>query len=180
MSKLKIVTFGNPILRQPAKPVTVFHKKFHSLVDSIAETLSKCNNGAALAANQIGVLKKISVVNYQGEYIELINPQIIYSEGEQTDNEGCLSFSGYTGLVKRFNFVRVKYLDRTGKENVIERSGKLARCIQHEIDHLNGILFIDRMIEDFLVHTETEKKISLQSTLDLANGKKDDQKNLTK
>lgn len=173
MSKLKIITFGNPVLKQAAKPVTVFHKKLHSLIDSIAETLHNCDNGAALAANQVNILKRISVVDYQGEYIELINPEIIYSEGEQTDHEGCLSFSGYYGLVKRFNLVRVKYLDRYGKENIIERSGKLARCFQHEIDHLNGILFIDHMVEDFLIHEDSEKKISLQYAMDLANGKKD-------
>ncbi len=171
MSKSKIVAFGNPILRQVAKPVTVFHKKLHSLIDSIAETLHSRDNGAALAANQIGVLKKISVVDYQGEYLELINPEIIYSEGEQIEEEGCLSFPGYTGLVKRFNLVRVKYLDRNGIENIIERTGKLAKCFQHEIDHLNGILFIDRMIEDFLTSTNSDKKISLQSVIDIANEK---------
>jgi peptide deformylase len=172
MGKLKIISFGDHVLRQPAKPVTVFHKKLHALIDSIAETLHNCDGGAALAANQVDVLKRITVINYQGEYFELINPEIIYSEGEQTDMEGCLSFPGYYGLVKRFNLVKVKYLDRNGKENVIERTGKLARCIQHEVDHLNGVLFVDRMIEDFLIHTETENKISLQSALDLANGKK--------
>lgn len=171
MSRLKVITFGNPTLRQTAKPVTVFHKKLHSLIDSIAKTLHNCDNGAALAANQIGVLKKISVVDYQGEYLELINPEIIYSEGEQIEEEGCLSFPGYTGLVKRYKLVRVKYLDRNGNENIIERTGKLAKCFQHELDHLNGILFIDRMLEDFLTSTDSDKRISLQSVIDIANGK---------
>ena len=171
MSKMKVIKFGNPVLRQTAKPVTVFHKKIHSLVDSIAETLYNCEYGAALAANQVEVLKKITVIDYQGEYIEMVNPEILSSEGEQIDQEGCLSFPGYTGLVKRFDLIKVKYMDRYGKENIIERTGKLSRCIQHEIDHLNGVLFIDRIVEDFLIHNDTEEKISLQPVIDLANGK---------
>ena len=171
MSKMKVIKFGNPVLRQTAKPVTVFHKKFHSLIDSIAEALYNSKDGAALSANQVEVLKQIAVIDYQGEYIELINPEILNAEGEQIDNEGCLSFPGYTGLVKRFDLIKVKYQDRYGKENIIERTGKLSRCLQHEIDHLNGVLFIDRMIEDFLTHNETEEKISLQPIIDLSNGK---------
>ena len=171
MGKMKIVAFGNQVLRQPAKPVTVFHKKLHSLIDSIAETLYNCENGVALAANQVNILKRITVINYQNEYIEMINPQIINSKGEQIDQEGCLSFPGYYGLVKRFDLIEVKYMDRYGKENIIERKGKLSRCIQHEVDHLNGILFIDRMEDDFLTHTGTENKISRNSVLELANKK---------
>ena len=92
IKKLKIVYFGNPVLRQKAKPVTVFHSKIHALIDSIAYTLENTPDGAALAANQIDNLKKLSVINYQGEYIELINPEIIDADGEQADYEGCLSY----------------------------------------------------------------------------------------
>lgn len=169
--KMKIIKFGDPVLRQTAKPITVFHSKLHSLIDTMANTLYSRDDGAALAANQVGILKRIIVIDYEDEYIELINPEIIEASGEQTDNEGCLSYAGYFGLVKRAEEVKVKFLDRDGKDKVIKRNGNLARCLQHEIDHLDGILFIDRMIENFLTHTETKEKISLESVLDLANGK---------
>ena len=168
---MKMVLFGDPVLRKTAQPVTVFHKKLHSLIDSMAETLHGCEDGAALAANQVGILKRIIVVDYESEYLELINPEIIGSSGEQNGYEGCLSYPGYVGSVNRFTSVQIKYYDRYGKENIIEREGKLARCFQHEIDHLDGILFIDRMKENFLLHPETEMKISLESVLAIADRK---------
>ncbi len=169
--KFKIVTFGNPVLRQKAKPVTVFHKKLHSLIDSIAETLAAEENSAALAANQVDILKRIVVIDYLNEYIELINPEILESSGSQTDYEGCLSFPSYVGKVTRANFVKVKYVDRFGKENIIEREGKLARCLQHEIDHLDGILYVDHVKEEYLFHSETDDKISLNEVKELAAAK---------
>lgn len=165
---MKIIQFGNSVLREKAKPVTVFHKKLHALIDSMVATLYSHDDGAALAANQIGILKRIVVIDYEDEYLELVNPEIIKSGGEQTDQEGCLSFTGYFGLVKRANYVKVKYQDRNGKELIIEKEGNLARCLQHEIDHLDGILFIDRMTGDFLTHSETKEKISLQSAINIA------------
>jgi len=169
--KMKIVLFGELVLRQQAKPVSVFHKKLHFLIDSMVDTLYSHDDGAALAANQVGILKRIVVVDYEDEYIELVNPEIVNESGEQTDYEGCLSCPGYIGLVKRAEYIKVKFQDRDGNENVIEKDGKIAQCLQHEIDHLNGTLFIDRMVEDFLTHSESKTKISLQSVLDLANGK---------
>jgi len=168
---MKILLFGDPALRESAKLVTVFHKKLHTFIDSMAHTLYNRDDGAALAANQVGILKRIVLVDYEDEYIELVNPEIVDENGEQTDYEGCLSYPGYIGLVKRAEFIKVKFQDRDGNENVIEKDGKVAQCLQHEIDHLNGILFIDRMVEDFLTHSESKTKISLQSVLDLANGK---------
>ena len=170
--KLKIILFGEPVLRQTAKPVTVFHKKLHAFIDSMSATLDACNDGAALAANQVGELKKLTVINYLGEYLELINPEIIESTGEQTDYEGCLSYPGYIGRVTRAETIKVKYVDRFGKEKVIERSGKMSRCIQHEIDHLNGILFIDKVREDHLVHADTDTEISIEYVRELADTKK--------
>ncbi len=169
--KMKIQLFGNPVLRQAAKPVTVFHKKLGTLIDSMVETLYSRDDGAALAANQVGVLKRIVVIDYEDEYLELVNPEIIEAGGEQTDNEGCLSYPGYFGQVKRYDFVKVKYQDRNGNNHFIEKNGNMARCLQHEIDHLNGILFIDRMVEDFLVNNETKTKINLVVVLDIADGK---------
>lgn len=171
VNKLKIVTFGDPVLRQKAKPVTVFHSKLNILIDSMSKTLYLRDDGAALAAPQVGVLKRIVVMDYEDEYLELVNPEILESSGEQTGFEGCLSFPGWIGSVMRAETVKVKYQDRTGKEHVIERSGNLARCLQHEIDHLDGILYIDRVTEEFLEHSETEEKISLESARDLSNGK---------
>lgn len=173
MSKLKIVAFGDPVLRQTAKPVAVFHDKLSKSVDSIAKALKSHDNGAALAAPQVGILKRIIIIDYEKEYFELINPEILEAEGEQTDYEGCLSLPGYYGMVKRYDYVKVKYQDRTGKELVVERTGRLARCFQHEIDHLDGILFVDRMTEDFLVgdDEEDDSEISRQDAIDLADGK---------
>jgi peptide deformylase len=170
--KLKIVLFGDPVLREEAKPVTVYHSKLHALIDSMADALDKRDDGAALAANQVGVLKRISVIDYEGEYIEMINPVLLESSGEDIAEEGCLSYPGYFGMVPRAENVKVKYCDREGKEIIIERSGKMARCLQHEIDHLNGILFIDRMKEKTLIYAEDEKVIDIETAFNLVGGKK--------
>lgn len=168
---LKIVLFGDPVLREEAKPVTVYHSKLHALIDSMADALDKRDDGAALAANQVGVLKRISVIDYEGEYIEMINPVILESSGENIAEEGCLSYPGYFGKVPRAENVKVKYCDREGKEIIIERSGKMARCLQHEIDHLNGILFIDRMKEKTLIYAEDEKVIDIETAYNLVGRK---------
>lgn len=160
MKKLKIILFGDPVLREKAREVTVFHKKLHAVIDSIKITLSDSSDGAALAANQVSILKRITVINYLDEYHEMINPEIVSFSGEQTGIEGCLSFPGYSGRVKRHETVKVRFQDRNGDEKIIERSGKMARCIQHEIDHLNGIIFIDRMDDEFLYNDETGKRLS--------------------
>jgi len=162
MKKAKITRFGDPVLREESQHVNVFHKKLHALIDTMSYTLSKEYNGAALAANQISVTKRITIINYLDEYHEMINPEIISFSGEQIDYEGCLSFPGYSGKVKRAENITVKFQDRNGKEIIIERSGRMARCIQHEIDHLNGILFIDRMDDDFLIHDENQTRIPVR------------------
>jgi len=170
MGKQKIVGFGDPVLRTAARPVRVFHKKLHSLLDSMWEVLDAKDNGAALAAPQISVLKKIVVIDYQDEKLELINPEICACEGEQTDYESCLSFPSYIGLVPRFEQVTVNFQTRTGAPKKIRRSGPMSRCLQHEIDHLNGILFVDRMVEEQLMHQETKETIDLKSVLEMVNG----------
>lgn len=171
MKKLTVITFGNPLLRETSRPVTVFHKKIHSLIDNIKHTLLTRGDGAALAAPQVAELKRITVINYMDEYFEMVNPEIISSSGENTDWEGCLSFPGFSGKVKRAETVKVKYQDRNGNEKIIERSGRMARCIQHEIDHLDGILFIDRMDEKFVYNDEDNTKIAVKEILKIAPGK---------
>jgi len=165
MKKAKIIRFGDPVLREKSQNVTVFHKKLHATVDIIKNTLSSEENGAALAANQVSIPKRITVIDYLNEYHEMINPEIISSSGKQVDYEGCLSFPGYSGKVNRAEIVTVKFQDRYGKEIIIVRSGAMARCIQHEIDHLNGILYIDRMTDDFVLSDENQSKISVRDLL---------------
>ena len=168
MGKLTIVLFGDSILRSVASPVKVFNKKLLRNIDSMAITLSSCEDGAALAAPQVNISKRIIIIDYEDEYIEMINPEILSQQGEQIDYEGCLSFPGFIGKVKRFHYIKVKYNDSSGVEHIIERSGRMAVCIQHEYDHLDGVLFIDRMIEDDLINVHTELKISRSSVLSIA------------
>jgi len=165
IKKAKIVLFGDPVLRVESQPVNVYHKKLHTLIDIISLTLQNTKDGAALAANQISILKKITVIDYMNEYFEMINPEITFQSGEQTDYEGCLSLPGYSGKVKRSTTVTVKFQDRFGKVKIIERSGNMARCIQHEIDHLNGILFIDRMEEKYIFNDEAKTKLPVDEIL---------------
>jgi peptide deformylase len=162
MKKASIVQFGDPVLRTHAKQVTVFHKKLINTVEIMQHTLLNTENSAALAANQIAVLKRIVVINYMDEYIEMINPEILDLSGECIDYEGCLSLPGYSGKVKRAEDVKVKFQNRFGEEIVFERTGAMARCIQHEFDHLNGVLYIDRVVEDFVTDDETKEKRSIE------------------
>lgn len=158
--KYKILKYGAGELRKKARPVTSFNKKLHDNLDKIYRLLLTRNDGAALAAPQVGILERIVVIDYEDEFFELINPEIIDFEGSQTDFEGCLSFPGLFGKVERPAWVKIKYQDRNGDEHVIERFGNMARCILHENDHLDGILFIDRMKDDYLVGDD-DKKIEL-------------------
>ena len=107
-------------------------------------------------------------MNYLKERLELVNPRVVAAEGEEDGFEGCLSFSGHFGLVKRAAKVTVTYQDRRGDEHTVTREGKIARCLQHEIDHLDGILYIDRMVEPFVTNDATERKIDLAKILKLA------------
>lgn len=168
MKKSTIILFGDPVLREEARPVVAFNKKLGALIDGIRLTLAMRLDGAALAAPQIGVSKRITVIDYLGEYLELVNPEIVEAAGEQVEHEGCLSFPGFTGRVKRAETVRVRFQDRAGKERAIERSGKMARCLQHEIDHLNGVLFIDRTGDEFLVNSFDGRRLAVRDILTAA------------
>lgn len=140
-----IVKEPDPILRKISKPVPKITPNIHKLLDNMADTMYDAH-GVGLAAPQIGVPKRVIIVDTaeeEQELIELINPEIVKSSGEQLGPEGCLSIPGINGDVKRFEKVTVKGLDRDGHEVTIKAEGFLARVFQHEIDHLNGILFTD-------------------------------------
>jgi peptide deformylase len=139
-----IVKEPDPVLRAIAKPVPKITPNIHKLLDDMAQTMYDAP-GVGLAAPQIGISKRVIVVDVGDEHglIELINPEIVARDGEQFGPEGCLSIPGLTGDVRRAEIVTVKGLDRNGEEIVIQGSELLARCIQHEVDHLNGVLFTD-------------------------------------
>ena len=143
MAVYKVVLMGDPVLREKAKPVKAINDSILRLLDNLRDTLHEYE-GVGLAAPQIGVSKREIVVDNGEEYYELINPEIIREEGLDTAIEGCLSIPQLTGKVKRAARVTVKGLNREGEELSIEADGLLARAFQHEIDHLDGVLFVDR------------------------------------
>ena len=151
MALRKIVTVGDPVLTKVCRPVTKFDEKLSQLIDDMIETLHDAN-GAGLAAPQIGILRRVCVVeDGEGEIIELINPEIIRTEGEQTGLEGCLSLPGRWGVVTRPYTVRVRAQDRDGVTFEVEDEELTARCFCHEIEHLDGHLFsehCDRLLSD--------------------------------
>lgn len=133
----------DPVLRKISKVVDKVDNKIITLLDDMVETMYDAD-GVGLAAPQVGILKRVIVIDIGEGVIELINPEIIYEEGSQCDAEGCLSLPGATEEVIRPAMVRAKGLNREGQEVIIEAEDLLARALCHEIDHLNGILFIDR------------------------------------
>lgn len=140
-----IVKEPDPVLREHAKPVPKITPNIHKLLDDMADTMYEAQ-GVGLAAPQVGILKRVIVMDCGEEYgglIELINPEIIKKEGEQFGPEGCLSIPGLQGDVRRAQKCTVKGWDRNGQDIEIEGEDLLARCIQHEVDHLNGVLFLD-------------------------------------
>jgi peptide deformylase len=139
-----IVKDPDPILREVSKEVTKFNANLHKLLDDMAETMYDAD-GVGLAAPQIGILKRVIVIDVGDEngLIEMVNPVIVHKEGEQFGPEGCLSIPGLNGDVRRAQKVIVRGQDRNGNEYTMEGTDLLARAFQHEIDHLNGILFTD-------------------------------------
>jgi peptide deformylase len=162
-----IVLFGDNFLRTVCKPVGVFHKGLHEKLDIMANTLRKHGGGAALAAPQIALLKNIIVIDYLGEYFELINPVITETTGEVLGYEGCLSLPNYVGRVNRYQKIKVKYQNRFGDFLEVEPENEMARCFQHEIDHLNGILYIDRMMDEFVLNEDTNETLSVKQLLEM-------------
>ncbi len=138
---------GDPILRKECKDVKEMTDRISDLIDDMFETMYEAN-GVGLAAPQIGILKRIFVVDVGTEEPEpyvFINPVILEKSGEQTGDEGCLSVPGYQGEVTRADHVKVRALDIDMQEFELEADGLLARCIQHEEDHLHGVLYIDKV-----------------------------------
>jgi len=138
----------NPELRKKSREVKTISKHVLTLLDDMKETLH-VEDGVGLAAPQVGVLRRIAIVEYDEEFYELINPKILKkSQEELTEEEGCLSVPGVRGKVKRPERITVTYVDRAGNRHKEEKSGLVARVFCHEIDHLDGILFVDKMIEE--------------------------------
>ena len=150
MALRNILTEENPALHKVCRPYTEFNDRLHALLDDMKETLRKAD-GVGLAAPQVGIIRRACVVietnvpEGENDYIiELVNPVIIESDGEQEGNEGCLSLPERYGVVKRPNHVKVRAQDRNGNFFEVEGVGLTARCFCHEIDHLDGIVFTER------------------------------------
>lgn len=144
MALRSIVKYGDPILREKCSEVKMFNERLGIVIDDMKETMIKAD-GVGLAAPQIGMLRRICVVSLDGEeFYELVNPVIVKSSGTQCKVEGCLSIPGEQANIIRPNYVVVDAADRTGQVYRYKARGDLARVFCHEIDHLDGILFIDR------------------------------------
>ena len=147
MALRKIITEGDELLRKTARDVTVFDVKCMTLLDDMKDTLYAAN-GVGLAASQIGILRRIFVMDLhdQNGLIEFINPVFIEKEGEQISCEGCLSIPGFEGEVVRPAYIKIRAMNRNGEEFEYEGEELAAVCVSHEYDHLDGILFRDKMI----------------------------------
>ncbi|HHU63865.1 MAG TPA: peptide deformylase [Clostridiales bacterium] len=147
MAIREIRVVGDEILRKKARRVDKIDDRIKTILDDMIETMHK-SEGVGLAAPQVGILRKLVVIDLGDGVIELINPEIVEQEGEAIDQEGCLSVPGVTGKVLRPARVKVKAVDRNNKPLEIEGTDLLARALCHEIDHLHGILFIDKIITE--------------------------------
>jgi peptide deformylase len=147
MAIRKIRIEGDPILRKKCRTVEKVDARIKTLLEDMAETM-KHAEGVGLAAPQVGVLRTVIIVDTGEGLIELINPQLLEAKGKEIGAEGCLSIPGKSGDVERPAWVRVKGLNRKGEEVEVEGEGMLARALCHEIDHLDGILFVDRMLRE--------------------------------
>ena len=151
----KILTDKDPALHKVCKPVESFDRKLHKLLDDMAETMDDAN-GVGLAAPQVGILRRVVVVDTGEGVLELINPELIETSGEQEGVEGCLSVPGKYGLVKRPYIAKVRAQDRSGTWFEAEGEELIARCFCHELDHLDGIVYTEVM-ERFLTEEELQE-----------------------
>ena len=168
MAVLQMRVFPDPILRQRARKVTQFDAKLAQLAADMAETMN-AHHGVGLAANQVGVLQRMFVVKMEDwdEALVLVNPEIMRREGLREVEEGCLSLPGYRGMVNRAERIRVRYQDVTGKQQRLRAECMLAQAIEHETDHLNGILYIDHLIahdQFFRIHVNDEGDVEYLPT----------------
>ena len=145
MAVLPILPVSSPVLHQKSKRVRRIDGSIHRLLDDMVETM-RATGGVGLAAPQVGVLLRVIVIELsQGEIIELINPEIVKATGERELEEGCLCLPGYVGRIKRSEVVKAKGVDRDGKPVRIKADELLAEALEHEVDHLNGLLFMDHL-----------------------------------
>jgi len=143
MAIRNVVQVGDDVLRQKCFPVETFDDGLFKLLDDMKDTVKK-EKGAGLAAPQVGVLRRVVVVDVEEGYFEFINPEIVGQKGEQSGWEGCLSVRGKSGIVSRPMKVKLKFQDRKGDTYLLQAKGFFARAICHELDHLDGILYIDK------------------------------------
>ncbi len=146
MAIRNVVQVGNDVLRQKCKPVQSFDEQLWTLLDDMKDTV-RSEEGAGLAAPQIGVSRRVVVVDVDEGYFEFVNPVIISQKGEQCDWEGCLSVKGKSGMVCRPQRVKISYYDRNGEKHFLQAKGFFAKAISHELDHLDGVLYIDKAIQ---------------------------------
>lgn len=161
MAERLIRKIGDPVLRQKCKPVAEITPNVIKLLNDLADTIHSGENRAGLAAPQVGIAKRLAVIDYGTGLIELINPVIVERSGEQTGAEGCLSIPGVYGFVKRAKYVKVKTLDRSGNETFVEGTDHVAVCLQHEIDHLDGVLYIDHVKKGELFSEHDDKPLDV-------------------
>ncbi len=152
MALRKILTDKDPALHKVCRPVEKFDGRLHRLLNDMADTLAEAN-GVGLAAPQVGILRRVVIVDTGEEILELVNPTLLETSGEQEGAEGCLSVPGKYGLVKRPNYAKVRAQDRYGEWFEAEGEELIARCFCHELDHLDGIVYTEVM-ERFLTEEE--------------------------
>ena len=152
MAMRKILTDQDPALHKLCRPVEKFDKRLHTLLDDMKETLAEAN-GVGLAAPQVGILRRVVIVDTGDDILELVNPELLETDGEQEGAEGCLSVPGKYGLVKRPYYAKVRAQDRNGDWYEAEGEELIARCFCHELDHLDGIVYTEVM-ERFLTEEE--------------------------
>ena len=143
MALRNIVLEGDEILRKRAREVTEINERIFMILDDMLETM-RSYDGVGIAAPQVGIMKRMLIVEVNGQVIELINPEILETEGVQTEDEGCLSIPGMVGTVERPEYIKIKGLNREGQEVTYEGTGLLSVALSHEYDHLDGILYTDK------------------------------------
>ena len=161
MGLRKILTDAEPALHKVCRPVEKFDRRLHKLLDDMRQTLAEAN-GVGLAAPQVGILRRVVIVDTGEEILELVNPELLETDGEQVGAEGCLSVPGKYGLVKRPYYAKVRAQDRNGDWYEAEGEELIARCFCHELDHLDGIVYtevMDRFLTEEELNAESEEEI---------------------
>ena len=165
MATRQIREFGDPCLEKVCKPVKEVNKPTLDLNEDMLETMYEAE-GVGLAAPQVGILKRVAVIDageeYQDEPLVLINPEVLETDGEQTDYEGCLSVPGKVGRVTRPNYAKVKAYDRDMNEYIVEGEGLLARALLHEIEHLDGHMYVEKVSGSLLTSEELAEILKQQ------------------